>query len=322
MQSTGSILLLGTASDSHIGRVRCALIEQLGRETVVLDYKMSTYSLEQKRSGHVHLAVDGVDVGQCPAIYDRVLLKRDTPFYPSGNQREAEFVAREYESLYRLIAALLPQKVVNPPASRLCAEKPFQQRAAAWAGLLVPRTIVSNSRPDLLNFARSCSGTMVIKPLSHGMLYRDEADDVNPHLVMTNRISLDQVAEYADANLTFCPTFLQEEIIKAYELRIVFVAGRCFSFKIDSQSFDYSSVDWRRMSTALEYIDTLIPEEIQSQIRVMMRHLDLVFGCLDFIVDLDGNYWFLECNNQGAWAWLDDQCGGDIALAIARELAC
>jgi len=36
-----------------------------------------------------------------------------------------------------------------------------------------------------------------------------------------------------------------------------------------------------------------------------MDHVGWLWGSMDVIVDQNGDYWFLECNPQGQWGWLD-----------------
>ncbi|KUO10863.1 hypothetical protein [Streptomyces sp. DSM 15324] len=46
----------------------------------------------------------------------------------------------------------------------------------------------------------------------------------------------------------------------------------------------------------------------------------LSFGAFDFAVTASGAWWFLECNPNGQWAWLEDAAGLPITHAIADLL--
>ena len=37
-----------------------------------------------------------------------------------------------------------------------------------------------------------------------------------------------------------------------------------------------------------------------------MRKLNIKLACFDFVVDPDGNYWFLELNQQGQFLWIEE----------------
>ena len=45
---------------------------------------------------------------------------------------------------------------------------------------------------------------------------------------------------------------------------------------------------------------------IKAQCQRMMKELGLLFGCIDLIVTPDGEYYFLEVNEQGQFLWIDD----------------
>ncbi|WP_329091666.1 hypothetical protein [Streptosporangium sp. NBC_01469] len=51
-----------------------------------------------------------------------------------------------------------------------------------------------------------------------------------------------------------------------------------------------------------------------------MRDLGLRFGALNFVVDHEGRYWFLEVNPCGQWDWNQAATGLPISDAIADEL--
>lgn len=56
----------------------------------------------------------------------------------------------------------------------------------------------------------------------------------------------------------------------------------------------------------------------------MRSYLDsfgLLFGAFDFSVTPNGEWWFLECNPNGAWAWIEDRVQLPIANALADLLA-
>ncbi|MGF1457140.1 MAG: hypothetical protein ACFB6R_17410 [Alphaproteobacteria bacterium] len=46
----------------------------------------------------------------------------------------------------------------------------------------------------------------------------------------------------------------------------------------------------------------------------------LHFGSFDLVVDPEGVYWFLACNTQGQWFWLDETIDYVISEAFADLL--
>jgi glutathione synthase/RimK-type ligase-like ATP-grasp enzyme len=313
------ILLLGSRKDANIRRLSEALSE-LGRKHAILDYRESIFSFKIDTSGHFSLTVDDQEISENAAVFDRVLMLRRTQFYPEGEPGESDFVANEYKGLYNLIAQLYGAKVVNPLASRQCLVKPHQQRLAAQAGFLVPTSIVTNNKSDMLSFADEADGNLIIKPLSTAMFYPDNDDARDTVAVLTSRIAQETLAKESPRDLAYGPSFLQHEIAKKFELRIVYIAGSLFAFRIDSQDHKRSETDWRRLSHELQYHPHELGDDICWRIDRFMNNIGFVFGSIDIVIDVNGNPWFLECNNQGVWAWLDDIVGGAITRAIADHL--
>lgn len=64
-----------------------------------------------------------------------------------------------------------------------------------------------------------------------------------------------------------------------------------------------------------------VEADTSAKIDCFMRGMGLFCGSLDFIVDESEDLWFLECNQQGAWGWLDAQQGGRIRRLFAEQIA-
>lgn len=47
--------------------------------------------------------------------------------------------------------------------------------------------------------------------------------------------------------------------------------------------------------------------------------MNLFSGSIDMIVDPEGQYWFLECNQDGQWGFLEKFCDNAIAKVFAEE---
>jgi len=51
-----------------------------------------------------------------------------------------------------------------------------------------------------------------------------------------------------------------------------------------------------------------------------VRLLGLRFAAIDLVLDQTGEYWFLEANPNGQWAWIESRTGLPISSAIVDEL--
>ena len=52
-----------------------------------------------------------------------------------------------------------------------------------------------------------------------------------------------------------------------------------------------------------------------------MSALGLVYSAVDFAIDADGRWCFLESNSSGRYGWLETQTGAPITTALADLLA-
>jgi hypothetical protein len=76
-----------------------------------------------------------------------------------------------------------------------------------------------------------------------------------------------------------------------------------------------TALDWRIGDTAWPAVK--VPRAIERGVRSLMRSLSLCMGALDFVVDADERWWFLELNPAGEWGWLERDLGLPIADAIS-----
>lgn len=197
----------------------------------------------------------------------------------------------------------------------LADNKFFQMSLAREVGFSVPETIESNDKQDLLRFA-SRHGRVALKFLSQEMYKQPDGDVLG---IYVNAIDVDQLSEFGDAREN--PVVLQAYVSKAFEVRYTFVDGKHLVCRIDSQSSVRASVDWRRYDiphTPHSVLDA--PREIRAKVDEFMGRAGLTFGALDFIVDPDGQWWFLEVNTSGQWLWIEDLVGLPISDSICESL--
>jgi hypothetical protein len=316
-----AIVILGTRTDPHVDRVAKRL-DVLGfRDTIIIDYHAgTTYSLEFDRQARRRLIVDGEPVPDACIVWDKTKIIPGSKYYIRGDdESSAGYAAQEWRSYYKLIAAFAGSDSVNNIRSRECMLKPYQQTVAASVGLLVPRTLVSNDKEDIARFQSRC-GQMIMKSLSGAKVSTRGEGELAPYIIMTMRVSAADIDSADESEFLYCPHFVQEEIGKHHELRIVVVGDRIIPFRIESQDHQSTRTDWRRAHNLNRFIRCDIPAILEERVSAFMRSMGLATGSLDLIVDNEGRFWFLECNQDGVWAWLDDLVDGEITNAFADEL--
>ena len=193
--------------------------------------------------------------------------------------------------------------------------KLLQLRLAHEAGLLIPRTLLTNDARQARQFFHENNGALVAKLLAPLSISMGAASA----FVYTNEV---REVDLEDASgLRHCPMVFQEQIPKALELRIAYVAGRFFVGALDASRSAEGQVDWRRATPAeCSWQHADIPPELKAQLTTLMHQLQLLYGAIDIIRTPAGEHVFLEVNPGGEWGMLEHDLGLPISEAIADAL--
>jgi glutathione synthase/RimK-type ligase-like ATP-grasp enzyme len=197
----------------------------------------------------------------------------------------------------------------------LADNKYYQFALAKEIGFNYPEFITSNNKDVLKEFLIN-NPSSVIKFMSQDMYFSDKGELLGLYVNKITTESLDNFSPDSEN-----PVTLQRYINKKFEVRYTVIAKEHFSCVIDSQQSDKANVDWRRYdipNTPHRCIDA--PAEIKDKVNALMSLLNLSYGALDFIVDENNDWWFLEINSAGQWLWIEDLSGMDISGSIANWL--
>ena len=317
------LLILGTRTDPHVERVAREVERRGNVQVFVLDYHHDTrFSLEQDTAGRIVFRINGTTLPDRYLVWDRTKLLPGTELYIRGDETSSGYAAQEWRAFYKLLCGLNRERVVNSLESRSCMVKPYQQVIAASVGFRVPATLVSNDKRSVQAFQRQNGYQLIMKSVSAGKVgtVGDGGENI-PFVVMTMRVSPEDLEAATTEEIAYCPHFFQREIPKSHELRVVVVDDRVLAFRIDSQKHELSSLDWRKGIEVAGFAAVSLDGGTVAQIRAFMSRMGLFTGSLDLIVDPEQQVWFLECNQDGAWGWLDDLADGAITRAFADGLA-
>lgn len=191
---------------------------------------------------------------------------------------------------------------VNPANnSRMANSKLLQLKMATEVSLKTPKTLISNNPEKIKNFLLSHQASGVIYKALYPMVWF-EKDSIRVNY--TKEINLKSLP--SDSALSMLPGIFQEKIQKAYELRITYFGGYAVTVKLNSQEHPVGQFDWRCIpSHELIVEEYKLPEGIHQKCQALMRKLGIVFGCFDFIVTPENEYYFLEINEAGQFLWVE-----------------
>lgn len=107
------------------------------------------------------------------------------------------------------------------------------------------------------------------------------------------------------------PWFIQEGIIEGKDVTCVFINGECHFYECEFERHS-NSIDWRvEINTENQSIwKTLKHEKMTAWTHMVQKFMsvaNLHYGRIDFLLNENDDLFFLECNTNGQFGWLDDE---------------
>lgn len=237
------------------------------------------------------------------------------PEIPEGLR---EFSRTESEDALRgLFRALYDRRWVSPHHKvAVAGYKVHQLRLAAELGFKVSQTLVTNDPSSVTPFYQRCERGMIYKPLRFVPI----TDDTGGEFGIYTSLVTDEDLEQCLDSVQLAPCLFQEVIPKAYELRINVIGDRVWTAAVYSQESEDTALDCRHDLEGCRHAPVFLPGEIERKCLEMTRHFGLRMSNIDFIVTPDGEYYFLELNPNGQWAWIEELTGMPLCAALVDEL--
>jgi len=184
-------------------------------------------------------------------------------------------------------------------------------------GFKIPDTLISSDADRVAKFILQVGKKVITKATGQGWVY---SSDGGATYVLTNRLT---EADFVDLHeIRVAPPTFQNEVQKAYEVRVNIVGQKCLAIKIDSQKSETSQVDWRRYDvTRTPYTPIELPPDIKQKCLLLCKKFGLEFGAIDLICQPDGEFVFLEVNGNGQFLWAEYLSGISVSDQLARLLA-
>ena len=250
--------------------------------------------------------------------YDTIWFRRISSAVPSPSLVPGDLTAakRGWSELSRYLIEFPRQKdsfCLNPPESfGLRDNKVHQLNLAQQCGLTIPPTLISTRQEDLAEFIleNSREGHQTIaKPLVRTLWNRNDGTSV----MLT--ISVVNIDDLAEADVSSEPLIFQRRIEKAFEVRLTVMGCTMFAVKLDSQSDPKTQLDFRDAPDwrVLGHESIPVPSHVRAGVERLCDELVTPFGTMDFIVTPQGDWVFLETNTMGNFLWMED-CNPELPL--------
>ena len=316
------ILIVTNRADVHVDELiklankRGTDVFRLNAEDILTEYEYSiSLSAEGRASGKI---VDSLgrefDLSKRQAAWFRK--PSDDITHPSISPDFYTLVRSEANALLETLYRWPNLHWVNCPLRANSAKSKLQQlEFASKFDISVPETIITNVSRKFLDFAKAHDWNCIVKAIYTGNFQIND----RPAAIPTTEFSETHAKDISD-RLSVCPTLAQPKIQKSYELRVTVVGRKVFSVMIDSQSNELTRVDWRPYTELCRHSVHELPNHISQFCISFLDNFDLSFGAFDFIVDVGGEYIFLECNPFGQYLWTEYETNLPITEALLDHL--
>ncbi|MEA2710432.1 MAG: hypothetical protein QOF78_3033, partial [Phycisphaerales bacterium] len=201
----------------------------------------------------------------------------------------------QWAAFLRSLMVFREAKWMNHPAATYLAEnKPYQLATASKLGFHVPHSRIANHVPP--NVAPE-SRSVAVKALDSFLL----------RLADTDAFFYTQIVEREElcrGDLQSMPLIIQSPLEPKIDLRVTVVGSEVFAVAVTKNGRGIRG-DWRLHKEKAEFPPHELPSEVCAKCRNLVEALGLAFGAIDLAL-VNGEYYFIEINPTGEWAWLCD----------------
>lgn len=329
------ILIISHKGDVHCNPVIKNFIKnndsyfRLNTEALLIDYdfffKSSNnsirFKIKNKKNGKI------LDSSKISAVWER---RPEVPISSKNiDEKSREVINQELKEFYIWLRYYFTNKrmIGSSIYDRPNESKINQIRTAtsiikknSISNIKIPLTLISNNKREIINTFKN-KNFLSLKPIGADSIVVDEKYQMPFY---SRKINFKQLKAIKKDSINNCPLFLQTYIEKKYELRVTVVGSKFFTSKINSQKLPsgQGKEDWRQgysIGLLQEKFDT--PNYIKKFCIKYLKEMNMSFGCFDFIISRRDICYFLECNPNGQWMWVEEEVGLPISKAISDFLS-
>ncbi|WP_234344404.1 ATP-grasp domain-containing protein [Streptomyces sp. WM6372] len=200
-----------------------------------------------------------------------------------------------------LAATFRGQWISPPQATDRASDKLYQLSVAREAGFRVPRTLVSQSREDVIAFSRRV-GRTIVKPVVGAR---------GPALYTR---WLDAPDTIPVSSFEICPAMYQEYVEGRRHIRL-----NCFGEQMYAALIETDALDWRP-DLNVPMSCWPIPDDLRRKVGTVLHRLGLRMGVIDLKLTPEGEPVWLEVNPQGQFLFLEPLTGEPLTEHFADFL--
>lgn len=211
------------------------------------------------------------------------------------------YFEQQWYQLFNYLRTILKCVWINDPQNTFDAENRLHQLLTAQKlGLRIPETTITNIPDSGKAFLDKHADKTIIKVLHHHEITFRQIS----HRFLTTTIKSSIKSKLDD--LKYAPLIFQKKIPIEKEIRITLIGDKIFPVQITTtiDKNEYSDLHMVQ-EKHLRFKPIQIERDLERKCLKMNQTLGLSVASLDFIVDINGETYFLEINPIGDWNWLE-----------------
>ncbi len=228
-------------------------------------------------------------------------------YYSKVSKEEQLYKSQWMAFVKNLICFKKALWINNPVATYKAENKMLQLRYAKEVGFRIPNTKVINSACKELKDDKK----YIIKSIDTLLLrYEDKEAFLYSNIVDGQEIN--------SSELNIAPIVVQDLLEPKIDLRVTVIGEYLFTVEI-LKSGNGVYGDWRKEKDNVSFIPYELPKHLCEKCILLVKKLGLVYGAIDLAI-VNDDYYFIEINPTGEWAWLVEEPGFNIDKKITETL--
>jgi hypothetical protein len=292
------MILIVTATDDLHAVAVCARVRQLGYSDVHIfecDRIAQRFSLSYRvdKSGVIDRLVTSegkeISISGAKVIWLRRMRANQSLQFPLTDSAANEIINNDCRGGFSgfLATKFSGKWISDPEASIRASDKIHQLTIAERNGFRIPKTLVTQSYEDLLQFFEECNRQLIVKTVV----------GVNEPFLQT--IKIDDPARFERSAYEAAPAIYQELVDGSDHLRLLCFGEQSLCGRISTQELDW------RLNLQANISAWTVPEHLHKMIRSTLDDLGLAMGVMDIKINANGDYVWFEVNPQGQFIFLE-----------------
>lgn len=301
--SQAYVLILGSCKDAHAAHLHRQLTESgiptAYLETTLFPNRVRLSWEPETCSGYLTLPQgQRLPFHSIRSIFWRTFTSPSIPKLPQSKDQHLVF-NDAMSSLRTFMQGTSIHWVNSWQAYQFHKEKPLQLRQVQQLGIQIPKTLIGNDWIAIKEFA--CNHEKVIfKPIYGGA----HTKILEPEHLIPERLEL---------VLRLSPLMLQQ-YIPGTNLRVYVIGDAVYAAEIRSAAIDF------REDQQAQILPLEIPDSIRQQCHQIAQALGLVWTAIDWRLNPDGQFVFLEANPSPMFIHFEHQTHYPITQALIELL--